>query len=342
MKYIGNKREKNVDSKTSQNMNDEDDLIEKCSKLMTVNSKDKFDKSNLNLISDNKKDKRRYKVLDQLNFYFSDENIVHDKYFRSLIQSNTEQAVKIDTLLSFNKIQYLLKDINDDYRYYYLFISVKNYSNFLCLSSNSKSIKRKEEFNFSKFKEIQNEIDKKTIYIDSKQKLSNKKIDELFDQNIAYISKNKCFVTFKDSVKCEEIVGQFAKNENDSENQNLIIDKSNKKKSKPNTKSKSTSISVFYKLDWLQQVNKKLEEKKNDNNKMKLETYKYSIIVDKEKKYIVKDLIFNSLNKKKIKEIRFSKIDENTTEVIALFNNLEEKNNSINYFSDKEYKLILN
>lgn len=358
IEYIGNKRAKKLDGNLNELMNantpnfhDQNEIkinenLQKDKKngrngyqingLNTKKSNKNQIKFSMNIDNEHKKDSRRHKILDQLNFYFSDENIVNDRYFKGLLQSNNEQSVKIETLLTFNKIKHLLKDINEDYRYYYICISVKNYSNFLCLSSNQKAIKRTVEFNFSKFKEIQNEIDEKTVFIESKQKLSNKKIEELFNNNkIIYFSKNKNFVIFYDKITADDAINYYNKTESES-NLNL-----KEKKGKGITKGKNSSINIYSKKEWLIKCN---SENNPSDTKMEAESYKYSIITKISEKYVIKDHIFNSLKKKKIKEIRFANVNESddSVEVIAIFNNLEERNNSIEYFSDKEYKLLIN
>jgi hypothetical protein len=53
---------------------------------------------------------RHAMLLKQIEFYFSDANLVEDKHLRSLFNNPYEQAVEITTILSFNQIKRLIPD----------------------------------------------------------------------------------------------------------------------------------------------------------------------------------------------------------------------------------------
>lgn len=46
------------------------------------------------------------KLLNQLHFYFSDSNLMKDKFLISKIKENQDRWVPLDLFLSFNKYEY--------------------------------------------------------------------------------------------------------------------------------------------------------------------------------------------------------------------------------------------
>jgi RNA recognition motif-containing protein len=127
------------------------------------------------------KENRRLKVLKQIEFYFSDENLATDKHMKNLILSNTENAVKISEIAQFKRIKFLLKNFSDEDIFKYLQHTVKTFSKFLKLSTNGKSIKRVENFKLND--DVVKELDSKTLYVENLPKhIFHDKFQEIFSE----------------------------------------------------------------------------------------------------------------------------------------------------------------
>jgi lupus La protein len=53
------------------------------------------------------------KILKQVEFYFSDSNLPHDKFLRSLVANDPQGYVSIETIASFKKMKDLTTDIKE-------------------------------------------------------------------------------------------------------------------------------------------------------------------------------------------------------------------------------------
>jgi lupus La protein len=53
------------------------------------------------------------KILKQVEFYFSDSNLPHDKFLRSLVANDPQGFVSIETIASFKKMKELTTDIKE-------------------------------------------------------------------------------------------------------------------------------------------------------------------------------------------------------------------------------------
>lgn len=141
------------------------------------------DNDTANNISNAIKENRRIKVLKQIEFYFSDENLLTDKHLKGLILSSQENAVKIAEIGKFKRIQLLLKNFSDEDIFKYIQHTVKTFSNFLKLSTNGKSIKRIDPYNFTSSSESINEINKRTLYVENLPKhIFHDKVHEVFSK----------------------------------------------------------------------------------------------------------------------------------------------------------------
>lgn len=111
----------------------------------------------------------RLRVVKQLEYYFSNENLIHDEFMRNLIQADDEQSVKISELSRFAKIKELLGHISAEQKIIesYISYSIPNFSSKLSLSSNGTKVKRIEEFDFSNLAEIKANIDIRTLYVET-------------------------------------------------------------------------------------------------------------------------------------------------------------------------------
>ncbi|XP_059437170.1 la-related protein 6A [Corylus avellana] len=75
------------------------------------------------------------KIIKQVEYYFSDENLPTDKYMLSFIKKNKEGFVPIAVIASFRKTKKLTRD-------YSLIAAALRESSFLVVSSNGKKVKR--------------------------------------------------------------------------------------------------------------------------------------------------------------------------------------------------------
>ncbi|CAF0710768.1 unnamed protein product [Brachionus calyciflorus] len=129
-----------------------------------------------------KKDLRK-KLLEQLEFYFSDSNLTKDRFLKKEIENSNEGFINLEIFLHFNKIRMLglnLKDIRK---------SVKK-SELLELNEDETMVRR-----ITPFVELrQKDIDKKTIYVENiPSKITYEDLKEHFQQygKISYISLPK-------------------------------------------------------------------------------------------------------------------------------------------------------
>ncbi|PON44271.1 Lupus La protein [Trema orientale] len=82
------------------------------------------------------------KIIQQVEYYFSDENLPTDKHMISLIRKNKEGFVPIAVIASFRKMKKLIRDNA-------LLAATLRESSFLVVSSDGKKVKRLHPFPFS-------------------------------------------------------------------------------------------------------------------------------------------------------------------------------------------------
>ncbi|XP_021888475.1 la-related protein 6A [Carica papaya] len=80
-------------------------------------------------------DDLKSKIIKQVEYYFSDENLLTDKYMMSLIKKNKEGFVPISAIASFRKIKKLT-------RYYPSIVAALKESSLLVVSADGKKVKR--------------------------------------------------------------------------------------------------------------------------------------------------------------------------------------------------------
>ncbi|CAN1141218.1 La-related protein 6A [Linum perenne] len=93
-------------------------------------------------------DDLKQKIIKQVEYYFSDENLPTDKYMISLIKKNKEGFVPIKILASFRKMKKLTLD-------HELISAALNDSSFLVVSSDGKKVKRLNPFQMSEIQDSQ-------------------------------------------------------------------------------------------------------------------------------------------------------------------------------------------
>jgi len=106
---------------------------------------------------------RKKELTRQLEFYFSDINILNDKFLRNLISSDNDKGVDINVILSFNKVKEILSGIDDQESKINLLKKSVDHSKKLKFFKNK--ILRREKFELNKLD--QKEIDKKSIYVEN-------------------------------------------------------------------------------------------------------------------------------------------------------------------------------
>ena len=112
---------------------------------------------------------RRIKVIRQLEFYFSDENLSRDDFLLKTLNADDEKSIKISEILKFKKIKELLSDIDSNMliQINYIQYSIENHSNFIKLSTNRQKVKRIVDFNIKELNKIKEDIDSRTLYIEN-------------------------------------------------------------------------------------------------------------------------------------------------------------------------------
>ncbi|XP_048323577.1 la-related protein 6A [Ziziphus jujuba] len=80
-------------------------------------------------------DDLKHKIIKQVEYYFSDENLPTDKYMMSLIKKNKEGFVPISVIASFRKMKKLMRD-------HLLIAAALRESSLLVVSSDGKKVKR--------------------------------------------------------------------------------------------------------------------------------------------------------------------------------------------------------
>ena len=167
------------------------------------------DKKLLNKKIKRDKKSKTLQLLEQLEFYFSDSNLINDKFLSSLLSNDKQHGVEVAIIANFNKIKTILSDYEElDKRISFVKKVINKHSTSLVLNTLESKILRKEEFNPEKVNS--SEIDNKTIYVENlPSTATHDLVTQIFSKagDIAYISLPKfsetklCkgfgFITFK-------------------------------------------------------------------------------------------------------------------------------------------------
>lgn len=267
----------------------------------TINSKQN---DNISMVSDINIEKSncdynmhklKMSIINQLEFYFSLENLIYDKYFFGLIKSDKENAVKIEEIISFNKIKNILKEIktlnleDKNSIINYIRFLVEKYSNKLFISSCRKKI----YFNYNKsgiklnsnsyIQKIKNTLDNRTIYIRNIPIIANnetlysafKKYGEIKlvklpknnknthnnDNSNQEVNKGYAFITYSNDEEAKEALSA----------DNKILKEFLKLKIK-----KIEPIKVLNKFKWL--IEQKEKQKEEQRNILNSKEYYYKLV----------------------------------------------------------------
>lgn len=208
----------------------------------------------------------RKKLKEQIEFYFSDANLINDKYLSRLVLINKEGYVDFTVFLKFNKINGLLGEIDNYQRKNEFIRDALKISEVLKLSVDEGKVKR--IIPFSKEKNVLDCIDNRTIYVENFPTFVDHDLFEEIFLTIGIIecislpkfsetkvNKGYAFITFKD----EEAVQLAIDNFNNSIPGQFIKDK-------PRTK--LIPLRILTKKRWL--------EYKEDFKKLKKEYFSNS------------------------------------------------------------------
>jgi RNA recognition motif-containing protein len=142
--------------KKNENMlNKKKERIEKNVKLEKMNP----------AILNNEKCDLKLKLQKQIEFYFSDANLLNDKFLRNLISKDNERGVDISIIENFNKIKILLSGIETkEKKEKYLKQAIKASKSIKFSNINPEKIIRNSSFNLNKAEKAN---DEKTVYVEN-------------------------------------------------------------------------------------------------------------------------------------------------------------------------------
>jgi RNA recognition motif-containing protein len=153
------------------------------------------------------------KLLTQLEFYFSDENLINDKFMKRLITDDNEKGIEIQTILKFNKIKNL---IGSDEKAMKKIKKVIPLSNKIKLNANKTKILRINKFDPNT--NLIKNVDDRTIYVENiPNNVTHETLKTLFSRegrvvNVS-IPKNKdktgkgfAFITYEKTEEGEKAI----------------------------------------------------------------------------------------------------------------------------------------
>ena len=163
---------------------------------------------------------RKREIKQKLEFYLSDENLIHDKFLTNILKREGN-GVKLETFLDFNKIRLFLNEIKDIEEKKKMLIKACENSDKIYYSPKDKKIYRKKQYDINSIN--LDFLDNCTVYIENLP--PNTTHDVLFEifkkYKIKYISlpkykksgqcKGFSFITFNSIENAEEVIKNFNK-----------------------------------------------------------------------------------------------------------------------------------
>jgi len=107
----------------------------------------------------------KFILKNQLEFYFSDENLVHDKFLQKFFLRNDNKGVPISIIENFNKVRKILSDVKDLSKRINIIKDVVESSNKLKIDYKKNKINRIVDFVLNDID--YNKIDERTIYVEN-------------------------------------------------------------------------------------------------------------------------------------------------------------------------------
>ena len=191
---------------------------------------------------------RKREIKQKLEFYLSDENLIHDKFLTNILKREGN-GVKLETFLDFNKIRLFLNEIKDIEEKKKMLIKACETSDKIYYSQKDKKIYRKKDFDINSVN--LDFLDNCTVYIENLP--PNTTHDVLFEifkkYKIKYISlpkhkksgqcKGFSFITFNSIENANEVIKIFNKSLPDE------LDKINA--------DQNNFLKIISKKEWLEQ-----------------------------------------------------------------------------------------
>jgi RNA recognition motif-containing protein len=214
----------------------------------------------------NHKVNKRKELQNQLEFYFSDVNLINDKYLKKIIDRDNDKGVDLKIIIKFNKVRSILQDKEDEKeKIKYLKKAVESSRKIKLING---KITRIDKFNI---KEIDMKfLDECTIYVQNlPSNISHDTLYEIFTKSqiqpinvsIPRHKKNKqskgfAFITFKTVEQAQQAVSEF----NNTVPKEIILSNHN---------SSLDSLFIISKKDW--------EKKKEEFKQLKKELMRSNI-----------------------------------------------------------------
>jgi len=131
--------------------------------------RDKLKNIDSNLVEEEEKGEETLakKIQSQLEFYLGDVNLRKDKFLLEQIRKNDKGYIDISIFLNFNKIRNLLKNLPEQQEKLSVLAQAVISSELLKLNSGRTKLKRKIPFSEQLDRKDEEEIDKRTIYIEN-------------------------------------------------------------------------------------------------------------------------------------------------------------------------------
>ena len=148
---------------------------EKLKSEININGKQIEIKREENIFLQNKKKREEEKtekseskikqLKKQIEFYFSDENIINDKFLKKFFNREEDPGVPITIIENFNKVKSLLSDVNDLNKRLEFIKSAIGTSNLIKLNIKRNKILRINPLSINKIN--RDDIDERTIYVEN-------------------------------------------------------------------------------------------------------------------------------------------------------------------------------
>lgn len=205
---------------------------------------------------------KKLKLLKQLEFYFSDVNLLNDKFLRKLIKRDEDSGVDISILLNFNKIKEILQEAETDENKLKYIKKAIDFSKILKLVGNK--VVRVNKFDTKKPME---DFENMSIYVQNLPKnITHEKLSKIFSRcgKVMHVSipkfsdkkpKGFAFVIYKTQEEAEKAIREM----NNVVPLELIENNSDEK----------VPLEILSKKEWL--------EKKQEFKKLKVELQKENI-----------------------------------------------------------------
>jgi hypothetical protein len=161
----------------------------------------------------NKSEVVKKKLREQLEFYFSDENLINDKFLKKYMM--VDNVIDANVLLKFNKIRSILAGFSDDQAILAIKSALKHSK---ILKMKNKNISRRVKFDCDDI--VLNEINNRTIYVENlPPDATHDQVKQVFERcgSIKHISIPKTegkkkgfgFITYNTSQESEAAIKEF-------------------------------------------------------------------------------------------------------------------------------------